>query len=138
MFHVFEYKFIYYTNPLFYNLYVPYNCVYRWITTIVLCLAYLDDGDYNVIGVDWSRLVKAPWYSAAASHTKVSGGRIAMFIDFLVSTGVSLDSIHIIGHSLGAHAAGYAASNIKSGKIHRVTGIFICSQYWYLKQFYLY
>lgn len=85
--------------------------------------AYLDDGDYNVIGIDWSRLVKAPWYNAAADHTKISGSRVAQFIDFLVSTGVPLDSIHIIGHSLGAHAAGYAASNVKSGRIPRVTGL---------------
>ena len=62
----------------------------------------MDEGDYNIIGVDWSKLVKAPWYNFAAENTRVSGERIAQFIDFLVSTGVSLDSIHIIGHSLGA------------------------------------
>lgn len=73
----------------------------------------------------------APWYNAAADHTKVSGRRIAQFIDFIVSTGVALDSIHIIGHSLGAHAAGYAASNIKSGTIPRVTGILVFASYKY-------
>lgn len=30
--------------------------------------------------------------------------------------------MQIIGHSLGAHAAGYAGSYIKNGRVGRITG----------------
>lgn len=33
-----------------------------------------------------------------------------------------MDSIHIIGHSLGAHTAGYAGSYAQTGQVSRITG----------------
>lgn len=51
------------------------------------------------------------------------GEYVAAFIEFLVSeVQVSYDDVHILGHSLGAHVAGYAG-NYVPGKLGRITGL---------------
>lgn len=48
---------------------------------------------------------------------------MAAFIEFLGSeTQVSFDNIHILGHSLGAHVAGYISNNMPR-KVGRITGL---------------
>lgn len=37
--------------------------------------------------------------------------------------GLKLETLHLIGHSLGAHIVGIAGKNVKSGKIPRITGL---------------
>ena len=37
-------------------------------------------------------------------------------------TQISFDQFHIVGHSLGAHAAGYAGETMKDFKLGRITG----------------
>ena len=45
------------------------------------------------------------------------------FIDFLVAnTGAPFSSIHLIGHSLGAHVVGGAGAAVTLGRIPRITG----------------
>ncbi|PSN33855.1 hypothetical protein C0J52_18859 [Blattella germanica] len=72
--------------------------------------AYLAKGDYNVIGVDWGKLCVSPWYSSAVKNTRPVGEHIGRMVDFLVSSEANLRDIHLIGHSLGSHVAGFAGT----------------------------
>ena len=55
--------------------------------------------------MDWNVLAAGLNYPRARSSTQKVGRTVALVIDYLVSRdNVSLDNIHIIGHSLGAHA----------------------------------
>lgn len=117
-----------------------------------IMMAYLEMGDYNVIGmrhirsisviryiislyidigtfngtflaVDWSSLSSNMYYGTPARQTKDVGTYTAEMIDYLCQEqGANTDNFHIVGHSLGAHTAGYAGAYTKSGKIPRITG----------------
>lgn len=74
----------------------------------------------SVITVDWARGSGFP-YSQAAANTRVVGAETARLINYLhVNQGVSLDKFHLIGHSLGAHIAGYAGHRVPG--LARITG----------------
>jgi hypothetical protein len=52
----------------------------------------------------------------------VTGGHIADLILFLVAqTGARLVDFHMIGHSLGAHTAGFAGKRITGTQVGRIT-----------------
>ena len=52
------------------------------------------------------------------------------FIDFLVeTTETSFSSIHLMGHSLGAHVVGGAGAAVTLGRIPRITGYINCFVY---------
>ncbi|XP_054742093.1 pancreatic lipase-related protein 2-like isoform X2 [Anastrepha obliqua] len=86
--------------------------------------AYFSKGDYNIIAVDWSDKAKNIVYSIAVSHVAEVGAQVAGFIDFLYQKGgLSFETSHVIGHSLGAHISGYAGKNVKYGTIERITGL---------------
>jgi len=86
--------------------------------------AYLGRGDYNIIGVDWGLLAAAPNYPFAVLNTRPVGEHVAELIDFLVAqTGARLEDFHLIGHSLGAHVAGFAGKSTTTGKVGRITGL---------------
>ncbi|XP_035727793.1 uncharacterized protein LOC118444057 [Vespa mandarinia] len=83
---------------------------------------YLTIGNYNVISINWFP-ASLKEYGIAAKLTRQIGKYIAEMLDFLVSqTGLSLDDVHILGHSLGAHVAGFAGMKV-SGTIGRITGM---------------
>uniref|UniRef100_A0A1B0BK99 Lipase domain-containing protein n=2 Tax=Nemorhina TaxID=44051 RepID=A0A1B0BK99_9MUSC len=85
--------------------------------------AWLGVGEYNIIVVNWDR-AQDPNYIAAVAAVPSVGERISKFIDYLViEKGVSLDTLHVIGHSLGAHVAGYVGKHIKSGQIFTIIGL---------------
>merc|ERR1711962_610782 len=84
---------------------------------------YLERYDTNVISVDWEPLARSPWYTSAAKNSRLVGKYTADFIKFLVEEcGSSYDSFHVIGASLGAHAAGFVG-HYSQGKIGRITGL---------------
>lgn len=68
------------------------------------------------------RMEAGPWYLTAARNTRIVGEYTALFIDYLVSRGLYLPSLHLIGLSLGAQMAGVCGQNVKSGRISRITG----------------
>ncbi|GIY08140.1 pancreatic lipase-related protein 3 [Caerostris extrusa] len=66
----------------------------------------------NVFYVDWSG-GDGSLYEQAVANTRVVGAEIAAFIKELQKrTGITPESVHIIGHSLGAHIAGYAGKRL--------------------------
>lgn len=62
------------------------------------------------------------FYPVVAYNTRQVGAITAHLIDYLHSQlGAPMAMIHLIGHSLGAHSAGYAGS-FSQHKIDRITG----------------
>lgn len=85
--------------------------------------ALLQNADVNVVGVDWGALCPSPFYVSARSHVSGAGKQVAKLLDALVQDGgLDLATVHILGHSLGAHVSGNVGKTIKSGKIGRITG----------------
>ncbi|KAM9618088.1 pancreatic triacylglycerol lipase-like [Trichechus inunguis] len=76
----------------------------------------------NCIGVDWEK-GSHTGYTQATQNIRIVGAEVAYFVEVLQSTfGYSPSNVHIIGHSLGAHAAGEAGRRLK-GTIGRITGL---------------
>lgn len=95
--------------------------------------AYLFTTDYPVIWVDWRELATPKiftpsiLYPAIADNVPIVGLRVFHLIEFLLRSGIvrSLQDIHLIGHSLGAHICGRAGQLMfmRHGvKVGRITG----------------
>merc|ERR1739838_383248 len=87
--------------------------------------AYLSVGDYNVFSIDWGDLESWANYPQAATRTRPVGEHAANLVKILSEFGV-VDNIHVVGHSLGAHVAGFLAKKVKEmglGKLKRITGL---------------
>ncbi|XP_046396636.1 lipase member H-like [Ischnura elegans] len=87
---------------------------------------YMGFHEVNLIAVDWSRITLSINYYAVKNQTISVGGFVAEFVHFLqVWGGVDLGSIHLIGHSLGAHVMGIAGKTFRNQpkKIGRITGL---------------
>ncbi|CAG9819132.1 unnamed protein product [Phaedon cochleariae] len=77
--------------------------------------------DVNVIVVDWAG-GSLPLYTQATANTRLVGLELAYLINYLMKNyEVDPKSIHIIGHSLGAHTAGYAGALVPG--LGRITGL---------------
>jgi len=89
--------------------------------------AFMRKEQCNVFIVDWSNGAAAMLYSTAVANTWVVGAELGNFIVQLVEkTGVHVEDIHIIGHSLGAHVSGYAGKWVKNKlqkPVGRITGL---------------
>ncbi|XP_043911461.1 inactive pancreatic lipase-related protein 1-like [Protopterus annectens] len=86
-----------------------------------MCKEMLDVEDVNCICVDWKKGSRTR-YLQAVHNIRVVGAEVAYFIDILEEQfGYSASRVHIIGHSLGSHAAGEAGKR-KPG-IARITGL---------------
>jgi len=73
--------------------------------------------------VDWSYIAENIFLPIPTILTVSVGSVVAEFLDRLIAhTGIHASDIHLIGHSLGAHVMGACGSNLKSGKIGRITG----------------
>lgn len=87
-------------------------------------LAYLEKGDHNLIAVDWGGLSAFPYYAAAVKNTRIVGKTVAEFISFLDRHRiVPMESVHLIGFSLGAEVAGFVGKALGPGALTRITGI---------------
>jgi pimeloyl-ACP methyl ester carboxylesterase len=90
-----------------------------WVKTTVA--DYVKFVDTNACAVDWSKLARAE-YTLAASRTLEVGEQVAKFIELLQKNGVSLGNVTIVGHSLGAHIAGFAGAKLK-GQLRDIIGL---------------
>ncbi|GAB0095877.1 hypothetical protein DMENIID0001_113120 [Sergentomyia squamirostris] len=86
--------------------------------------AYLSNEDRNIFIVDWSDISEDINYMRAANFTQIVGMYVANKIKQLVNeTRANVSTFHLIGHSLGAHIAGFAGAQIKNPSISRITGL---------------
>ncbi|XP_055004412.1 lipase member H isoform X1 [Boleophthalmus pectinirostris] len=91
-----------------------------WINEFTQLL--LERKDMNLIVVDWNRGAANVNYVKAKENTLKAGENLTALIKVMKNYGVSLDSIHIIGISLGAHIAGFVGANFNSS-IGRITAL---------------
>ncbi|XP_074855666.1 pancreatic lipase-related protein 2-like [Carettochelys insculpta] len=90
-----------------------------WV--VQMCLRLVEVEDVNCIAVDWETGAMYT-YVNAVNNIRVVGAEIAYFIKALMTMfHYSPSQIHIIGHSLGAHAAGEVGRRIRG--IKRITGL---------------
>ncbi|XP_056387347.1 pancreatic triacylglycerol lipase-like [Hyla sarda] len=86
-----------------------------------MCKTMLQVEDVNCFCVDWSGGSRT-LYSQAANNIRVVGAEVAYFINVLSNNfGYSPGNVHVIGHSLGAHAAGEVGKRRRG--IARITGL---------------
>uniref|UniRef100_A0A8C5XZH7 Triacylglycerol lipase n=1 Tax=Microcebus murinus TaxID=30608 RepID=A0A8C5XZH7_MICMU len=76
----------------------------------------------NCVCVDWRRGARTTYYQAV-QNTRVVGAEIAYLTQILsTELGYSPEDVHLIGHSLGAHAAAEAGRRL-GGHVGRITGL---------------
>nr|AIY34730.1 lipase 2 [Lygus lineolaris] len=89
----------------------------------IMLKAFLPEYDVNVIIVHWPEADDYYYPTPRAKVTPV-GKITARFIERLVKEyDLNVTSLHVIGHSLGAHVAAVAGYNIENGFIGRISGL---------------
>ncbi|KAG8549257.1 hypothetical protein GDO81_021828 [Engystomops pustulosus] len=93
----------------------------NWVSD--MCQAILEAENVNCAGVDWrAGSGNVITYAQAANNIRVVGAEVAFLIETLKDLlGHPPSDIHLIGHSLGAHAAGDAGRRVPG--IGRITGL---------------
>ncbi|XP_071293450.1 lipase member H isoform X4 [Agelaius tricolor] len=90
-----------------------------WIPDLVHLLLSVED--MNVIIVDWNQGATTLIYNYAARKCKRVAEILKKLIDEMLIDGASLDSMHMIGVSLGAHISGFVGQMF-DGTLGRITG----------------
>uniref|UniRef100_A0A8C9T6Y7 Triacylglycerol lipase n=1 Tax=Scleropages formosus TaxID=113540 RepID=A0A8C9T6Y7_SCLFO len=86
-----------------------------------MCRIFLQVEDINCICVDWKRGGRTS-YTQSANNIRVIGAQLAYMIElFQTIYQQKPNTIHIIGHSLGAHLAGETGRRIPN--LARITGL---------------
>ncbi|XP_076231290.1 lipase member H [Calliopsis andreniformis] len=83
--------------------------------------AYLNRGDVNVILVDWGEIAININYIYVSSQVPAIGKALAESLEKL-SKVINLNTVHVIGHSLGAHIAGHMGRHMNV-TLSRITGL---------------
>ncbi|KAL1516979.1 hypothetical protein ABEB36_000804 [Hypothenemus hampei] len=95
-----------------------------WLTEMREAMA--NTKQWNIIVVDWAPLSHVV-YIEARVHTPVVAKQLAQMVFTLkLFAGLNASAVHLIGHSMGAHIAGYAGLKIQQmskEKIERITGL---------------
>ena len=81
----------------------------------------------NLIFVDWSNGARKIRYWQPATNGEIVGAQIGKFIISTINEGINtIDDFYVVGHSLGAHIAGYAGKFVQQANpslmIPRITG----------------
>ncbi|XP_056450480.1 lipase member H-like [Gadus chalcogrammus] len=82
----------------------------------------LEREDRNVVVVDWNYGAANIDYFRSVRNSKDTATNLTAFIRTMQEHGASLDSIHMIGISLGAHISGFVGADL-NGSIGRITGL---------------
>jgi len=92
---------------------------------ILTTAGYLRNYDVNVIVVDWSVGAGTINYITSRNHVPTVGALIAELLDNLQRAGhlVDYSRLTIIGHSLGAHIAGFAGKRATFGRVNTIIGL---------------
>lgn len=124
------------TDSLFRSFMAPHHRVFfishgfiengdkQWIKAMKRALLNHIDG--SVVVVDWSGGSGPPYPQAVANIRLVGAMTAHLLKNIIYYLGIHQDHIHFIGHSLGAHMAGYAGQTLQTEfnyKLGRITGL---------------
>ncbi|XP_017844674.1 phospholipase A1 VesT1.02-like [Drosophila busckii] len=92
----------------------------KWITQ-----AWLKRGDFNIIVVDWAASRTENYVSAAKAVGNAGAAVGQMILHLHEQHQMPLHNLDVIGHSLGAHVAGFAGKTVaQSGQqVHTIVGL---------------
>ncbi|KAK3602036.1 hypothetical protein CHS0354_015027 [Potamilus streckersoni] len=92
-------------------------------STNIRNLLIFNQEDANVILVNWIKGARLANYAQVAANTRVVGALLSVLMEALIGVAPEGYSkrMHLIGHSLGAHVAGYAGERIQ--ETGRITGL---------------
>lgn len=124
-----EIKLLY--NPKYKNVFVAHGWQNAWpadpwMDQMKEMMFRQHRGQLNFFIVDWATLAANRYYYTSAKYTKVVGHQLAKFIKFLkTKLSTDMDSVHLVGHSLGAHVCGFAGKHLKKSgiSIGKITGL---------------
>ncbi|KAG5669189.1 hypothetical protein PVAND_017083 [Polypedilum vanderplanki] len=90
--------------------------------------SYLTRNDHNIIVLDWSKLAKGTYMTAAVPNAMKLSDALSDSILDLINDGLHLDKFHVVGHSLGGQLAGAVGRKIKeksnnSIKLRRISAL---------------
>ncbi|KAK8399443.1 hypothetical protein O3P69_003494 [Scylla paramamosain] len=95
----------------------------RWLKKMVE--EYLAWGDVNVVVVGWVS-ASGPPYTQAVANVRLLGAMLGRFLlNLQDEMGVPASRVHIVGHSLGAHMAGYVGQYLQThgATLGHITGL---------------
>ncbi|XP_039493721.1 phospholipase A1 2 [Drosophila santomea] len=85
--------------------------------------AWLSKGDFNVIVVNWDRSQSVD-YAMSVRGVPEAGTKVGEMIQYMHENHeMSLETLKVIGHSLGAHVAGYAGKQVGQKRVHTIVGL---------------
>ncbi|RVE53468.1 hypothetical protein evm_001838 [Chilo suppressalis] len=80
---------------------------------------------YNLLALDGSSLIR--WfYLRSTTYVRFMGEKLGSILADLVNEGLPASSIHIVGHSLGAHISGFTGKQFQKltgQRVGRITGL---------------
>ncbi|XP_056635328.1 pancreatic triacylglycerol lipase-like [Diorhabda sublineata] len=91
-----------------------------WIKHLAKTI-FIHSIDTNLISVDWQRGAEPPYDQAVANARVVALETISLIKELQDKFNYSLNNIHIVGHGIGAHIAGYIGTTYN--KMKKITGL---------------
>lgn len=93
----------------------------EWIDEVVRQWLLLEPHS-NVIKVSWAEANRGLYHSASY-NSRIVGRQLSLFLHYLDQMfHIDLAKFHLVGHSLGAHIAGFVGADC-DGRIARITGL---------------
>lgn len=81
--------------------------------------AFQSKGHYNILALDASSLIRY-MYLRSSTYVRFIGEKLGATLAEMVKSGLDHKNIHLVGHSLGAHIAGFAGKTF-----HTLTGTLV-------------
>lgn len=95
----------------------------------VLTAAYLRNGDFNVVVVDWGAGANTINYITARNQVGNVGHVIAVFLDNLNAANLmDFGRLTVACHSLGGHVGGFVGKRVTRGRVNTIIGYVKSSQ----------
>ncbi|XP_014479346.1 PREDICTED: pancreatic triacylglycerol lipase-like [Dinoponera quadriceps] len=95
-----------------------------WISRLIKELLIRED--CNIVVVNWMNGAEPP-YTQAVANTRLVGAMTARLASQLINVGgIAPEKMHVIGHSLGGHTAGYVGYYLRTDynyNLGRITGL---------------
>ncbi|XP_068230441.1 pancreatic triacylglycerol lipase-like isoform X2 [Palaemon carinicauda] len=78
----------------------------------------------NIISVDWEEIARHVNYYAVVNNLPSVGEHVAMMLDVMhIAVQLNITTLHVTGHSLGAHISGIIGQRVVYGPLGRITGL---------------